>query len=74
MSETSPQQLAAYVESNKQRLIERWRAGVVDRLGLTIVKQAVESHHGSVRVANRPGEGCTFVLDLPRYQAASKLA
>jgi len=37
-------------------------------LGLLIVKQAVEAHHGSVRVVNRPNEGCTFVLDLPiRY-------
>jgi signal transduction histidine kinase len=34
-------------------------------LGLLIVKQAVEAHHGSVRVVNRPNEGCTFVLDLP---------
>lgn len=34
-------------------------------LGLLIVKQAVEAHHGSVRVANRPGEGCSFVIELP---------
>ncbi|HLW69928.1 MAG TPA: HAMP domain-containing sensor histidine kinase [Candidatus Binataceae bacterium] len=34
-------------------------------LGLSIVKRAVEAHHGSVRVSNRPHEGCTFVLDLP---------
>lgn len=34
-------------------------------LGLTIVKQAAEAHGGAVRVANRPGEGCTFVLDVP---------
>jgi signal transduction histidine kinase len=34
-------------------------------LGLMIVKQAAEAHGGSVRVANRPGEGCTFVVDLP---------
>jgi signal transduction histidine kinase len=37
-------------------------------LGLSIVKRAVEAHHGSVRVVNRTNEGCTFVLDLPlRY-------
>jgi signal transduction histidine kinase len=37
-------------------------------LGLLITKRAVEAHHGSVRVVNRPNEGCTFVLDLPlRY-------
>jgi signal transduction histidine kinase len=37
-------------------------------LGLLIAKRAVEAHHGSVRVINRPNEGCTFVLELPlRY-------
>jgi signal transduction histidine kinase len=36
-------------------------------LGLLIVKRAVEAHHGSVRVINRPNEGCTFVLDLPLH-------
>jgi signal transduction histidine kinase len=37
-------------------------------LGLLIAKRAVEAHHGTVRVINRPNEGCTFVLDLPlRY-------
>ncbi|HLT39346.1 MAG TPA: sensor histidine kinase [Enhygromyxa sp.] len=38
-------------------------------LGLAIVKQAVDAHHGAVRVANRPGQGCTFVIDLPLRQA-----
>jgi signal transduction histidine kinase len=37
-------------------------------LGLLIAKRAVEAHYGTVRVINRPNEGCTFVLDLPlRY-------
>jgi signal transduction histidine kinase len=40
-------------------------------LGLAIVKQAVSAHHGAVRVANRPGQGCTFVLDLPLRQPDS---
>ncbi|MBN1238049.1 MAG: HAMP domain-containing histidine kinase [Gammaproteobacteria bacterium] len=35
-------------------------------LGLMIVKQAAESHGGSVNFVNRPGVGCCFVLDLPR--------
>jgi signal transduction histidine kinase len=34
-------------------------------LGLMIVKQAAEAHGGSVRVVNRPGDGCLFVMDLP---------
>lgn len=40
-------------------------------LGLMIVKQAAEAHHGSVRVINRPGECCTFVLDLPLLEPTS---
>ena len=42
-------------------------------LGLMIVKQAAEAHQGSVRVANRPGQGCTFVLDLPRSLPADPM-
>lgn len=37
-------------------------------LGLVIVKQAAEAHGGTVRVDNRPGTGCSFVLDLPCRQ------
>ena len=38
-------------------------------LGLVIVKQAAEAHSGTVSVDNRPGHGCSFVLDLPRRQS-----
>ena len=34
-------------------------------LGLLIVKEAAEAHHGAVRIANRPKEGCTFIMDIP---------
>jgi signal transduction histidine kinase len=37
-------------------------------LGLVIVKQAAEAHGGSVQIDNRPGDGCRFVLELPRRQ------
>lgn len=37
-------------------------------LGLVIIKQAAEAHGGTVRVDNRPGTGCCFVLDLPCRQ------
>jgi signal transduction histidine kinase len=33
-----------------------------------IVKQAVEAHGGAVRINNRPGDGCSFVVDLPLTQ------
>jgi signal transduction histidine kinase len=41
-------------------------------LGLTIVKQAMEAHHGSVRVTNRRSVGCTFVLELPLRATPSR--
>jgi signal transduction histidine kinase len=34
-------------------------------LGLTVVKQAVEMHGGSVEVNSRLGQGTTFHLTLP---------
>lgn len=37
-------------------------------LGLGIVKQAVEAHHGCVRISDIPGDGCVFIVELPRHQ------
>lgn len=34
-------------------------------LGLAIARQAAESHLGTIKVRNLPGEGCVFALDLP---------
>jgi len=34
-------------------------------LGLAIALQAAQAHHGTVRVEDRPGTGCAFILDLP---------
>jgi len=39
-------------------------------LGLTIVQQAVERAGGDLRVENRPGEGATFVVLLPRVSGS----
>ena len=38
-------------------------------LGLAITKDAVEAHHGSVQVTNLPGNGCVFMIILPRPAA-----
>lgn len=37
-------------------------------LGLSLVKQVIEAHHGTIDVHNNPGEGCSFMLDVPRQQ------
>jgi signal transduction histidine kinase len=36
-------------------------------LGLSIVKNAVAFHHGSITAQNRPGGGLEFLLKLPRF-------
>jgi len=43
----------------------RARATGGSGLGLPIVQQIVEAHHGSARVESEPGGGCTFILEIP---------
>lgn len=37
-------------------------------LGLAIVKHLVDSHHGTISVESREGEGTTFIVSLPTKQ------
>jgi two-component system NtrC family sensor kinase len=37
-------------------------------LGLSIARQVIVSHGGTIRVHNRPGEGAVFTIDLPAAQ------
>jgi len=40
---------------------KHWGAG----LGLTMTHRIVENHGGSIRILNRPGEGVTFLINIP---------
>ncbi|MGQ9424377.1 sensor histidine kinase [Gilvimarinus sp. F26214L] len=42
-------------------------------LGLSLVKQVVEAHHGTIDVHNNPGEGCSFLLNVPRQQGGGEV-
>ena len=41
-------------------------------LGTRIVKNVVDSHHGTIRVDSETGKGTTFTIQLPAAQAAAK--
>jgi signal transduction histidine kinase len=38
-------------------------------LGLAITRRIIETHHGTITAASKPGEGSTFVVALPAMQA-----
>ncbi|MCY1036766.1 HAMP domain-containing sensor histidine kinase [Corallococcus sp. BB11-1] len=54
------------------RIFERFERAVSDRhygglgLGLYITRQIVEAFGGKVRATSEPGQGSTFILELPR--------
>lgn len=41
-------------------------------LGLSLVKQVVEAHHGKVSVVSAPGQGSAFTLHLPALNQSSE--
>ena len=54
-----------------ERIFERFERAVSSRnygglgLGLYIVRRIVEAHGGTIRVESAPGEGSTFLVELP---------
>ncbi len=60
-------------EDQRQVFTRFWRgrnAGTGSGLGLSIVKQVVERHSGTVGVTSEPNEGSVFVIRLPRSTTA----
>ena len=61
---------------DQQRVFERFERAVSDRhygglgLGLWITRQVVEAHRGTIRLESKPGEGTTFIVELPRRRPA----
>jgi signal transduction histidine kinase len=59
----APEEQARIFEKFERAVSERQYGGF--GLGLWIVRQIVESHGGSIRVASEAGKGSTFVVELP---------
>lgn len=59
--------------SDQKRIFDRFERASSGRnypgigLGLYICRQIVESHGGTIWVVSEPGQGSTFVAELPRY-------
>ena len=50
---------------------ERARTSGVVGLGLTIAKQLVEAHGGTIRAETTPGKGSRFIFDLRLTKSSS---
>ncbi|WP_224240612.1 sensor histidine kinase [Hyalangium gracile] len=61
-----------------ERIFQRFQRAEATRhiqglgLGLWICRQIAESHGGSLRVKSQPGQGSTFMLELPRPESGTK--
>jgi PAS domain S-box-containing protein len=43
-------------------------------LGLPVCQTIIEEHHGTIRVTSRPGEGTSFIIELPLDSVAGETA
>lgn len=58
-----PDKVGKIFERFEQGTARNGRTGL--GLGLYITRQIVQAHGGSIRVESKPGEGTTFIVDLP---------
>jgi two-component system sensor histidine kinase PilS (NtrC family) len=51
-----------------EKLFEPFQSGFSEGtgLGLALVYQIIQGHHGSIHVDSKPGKGARFVIELPR--------
>jgi len=60
-------------DGTMQHILLPFTQGGADRsglgLGLDICRRSVEANNGKLRILDKPGVGCVFTIDLPRYRA-----
>lgn len=67
-------------EEDQARIFERFERAVPPSrfgglgLGLYIARAAAEAHGGSIRVESEPGQGATFIVELPAESRAARRA
>lgn len=60
----------AHIYGYFQRLSAQPTAGESSTgVGLAIVKQIIDLHHGDIQLLSEPGQETTFVVDLPLYES-----
>lgn len=61
-----------FSEAQLEKLFEPFQPGFASGtgLGLALVYQIVDGHHGRIRVASTPGKGSRFFIELPRNTQA----
>ncbi|ATB33417.1 sensor histidine kinase [Melittangium boletus] len=65
-------------EVDRHRVFERFERAVPVRhygglgLGLWVMRQVIEAHHGSILIQETPGGGATFLVRLPRDEREAR--